>query len=238
MPRATRVGPRYCDENALLSTVREVVPPGGARSRTSYGGAVGRPDPRRPAAGAADQRPRAPRGRGRPRRAGPAASASSEPAALRRPASGAASRRRARPRQRGAPAAPAAPAGAPTPARVPGPARKVERASSAHERLAPGTGRAEHAGPAPGGTAASPRGSQAHALSRAAAPRRMVAGHVLSPRPHAGAVARRVTDRQRASPRSEPEAAPVASAGPAAPFPAPAWEAETSADRHTRWDPS
>ena len=43
MPRATRVGPRDGDENALWWAVREVGPPYGARSWTSYGGATGQP---------------------------------------------------------------------------------------------------------------------------------------------------------------------------------------------------
>jgi hypothetical protein len=41
MPRATRVGPRDGEEDALWLAVREVVPPGGARLRTSYGEALG-----------------------------------------------------------------------------------------------------------------------------------------------------------------------------------------------------
>ena len=142
MPRATRVGPRDGDENALLSTVREVVPPGRARSRTSYGGAIGRTDPGRSVAGDADQRSPARRVRRRPRRAGSAASASSDPAATPRPVSRVAPRRRVRPQLEPPPLVSAAP-------------RKVEGAGSAHERLARGTARAEHAEPAPGGTAAS-----------------------------------------------------------------------------------
>src|SRR5678815_2432510 len=40
MPRAARVGPRDGDENALWLAVREVVPPGRAGLRTSYGAAT------------------------------------------------------------------------------------------------------------------------------------------------------------------------------------------------------
>ena len=194
MPRATRVGPRDGDENALLSTVREGVPPGRARSRTSYGGAVGRTDAGRPAAGDADRRRRAPRVRSRPRRAGSAASASSDPAALPRPASRVASRRRSGPGQQDVSAAPAQVSGAP---------RKVERASSAHERLALGTASAEHAEPALSGTAASASGSQAHALSRAAASPRIVADTRFRrgrmPAPRGGARRTGLTRRHRRS---------------------------------------
>ena len=228
MPRATRVGPRDGDENALLATVREGVPPGRARSRTSYGGRVGRTDARRSAVGVAGRRRRAQRARGRPGRAGPAASASGDAAALPPPASQLASRRPARP---GRPAAPAAPA------RVSGARLNVECANSAHERFAPGTARAEHAEPTPHGPAASASVSQLQALSRAEASQRIVAGHVLSTRPDARAAGLSVTDWQQEPSPAEPAAAPVTAPGPAAPAPAPAWEAEASADRRSRWGP-
>src|SRR4029450_1708665 len=80
MPRATRVGPRDGDENALLSTVREGGPPGRARSRTSSGGAVARIDAGPRTFDDAHRPGRGRRERGRVRRAGSAGSGANVPA--------------------------------------------------------------------------------------------------------------------------------------------------------------
>ena len=189
MPWATRVGPRDGDENALLSTVREGVPPGRARSRTSYGGALARTDAGRPAAGDADRRRRAPRVRSRPRPSGIRSIRLERPGrASHAPASHVASRRPGACARRAADA-PAAPA-----LRVRCTAgRSSERAPRTTARARTGA-RGACAEPALSGTAASASGSQAHALSRDRGVAADRCGHTCcSPRPHAGAVGRSAT---------------------------------------------
>ena len=82
MPRATRVGPRDGDEDALWLAVREVGPPCGARSRTSYGGAAGPTVAEWGPWRVADRRVRPPGARGRRLPSGRGGIASDRPAWL------------------------------------------------------------------------------------------------------------------------------------------------------------
>ena len=163
-----------------------------------------------------------PRVRGRPPEQDQRASASSDPAALSTTdvARGRCGRR-AHPRQREAPSAPARAllSGAPTE----GPSARGPRTNGSHAGR-----RAEHAEPAPGGTAASASGSPAHAESRAGASPRIVAADTgFPPRP---AVTAAADKRDGATSGAATGGACGCTCGrllgPVAPAPAPAGEAE------------
>ena len=226
MPWATRVGPRDGDENALLSTVREGVPPGRARSRTSYGGAPARIGARHGAGDVAGRRRRAPRARGRPRREGPGAAASNASAAPARREPRASSRREdgAGPLRRGAPAVRALASGS----------RESERERHEHDHgleLAD----VEHSVLAHQGYEESSPCLPASGPQLAASPRiDPPLGPVPAPRTDG---ARGVMEPRAARLRAEPQPAPAAVAAPGVAAPAPAGEAEASRDRRSRSGP-